>query len=116
VDTDGNPGALLPLYIQCGFTAWSPCEVAAGCDPVEMARKYPELVILGGFDTVCIEFRNCLYNEPGHVTWDLWFTNTKIPMQCYPLTPVDCNISLVHDRDVLGVVRKNVEYYSFELS
>jgi uroporphyrinogen decarboxylase len=50
VDTDGNPDVLLPLYIKCGATAWSPCEVAASCDPVDMARRYPELVILGGID------------------------------------------------------------------
>ena len=30
VDTDGNPDLLLPIYIKNGFTAWSPCEVAAG--------------------------------------------------------------------------------------
>ena len=39
VDTDGNPDDLLQLYIKCGVTAWSPCEVAAGCDPVDMSRK-----------------------------------------------------------------------------
>lgn len=50
IDTDGNPDVLLPIYIKNGFTAWSPCEVAAGCDPVEMAKKYPNLVICGGID------------------------------------------------------------------
>ena len=33
-----------------GFTAWSPCEVAAGCDVVEFGRKYPDLVMAGGID------------------------------------------------------------------
>ena len=50
VDTDGNPDVLLPLYIKNGFTAWSPCEVAAIGDIVEMAKKYPNLVMRGGID------------------------------------------------------------------
>ena len=56
------------------------------------------------------------YNgEYEYVKWDLWFTDKKIPMQCYPLSPVDCNVSLLHDSDVVGVDKENVEYYSFEL-
>jgi len=50
LDTDGNPDSIIPLYMKHGFTAWSPCEVAAGCDPVEMGKKYPDLVISGGID------------------------------------------------------------------
>lgn len=56
------------------------------------------------------------YNgEYEYVAWDMWFTDKKIPMQCFPLTPVDCNVSLLHDSDVVGMVKKNVEYYAFEL-
>lgn len=50
LDCDGNPEILLPLYIKSGFTAWMPCEVIAGCDPVVFAQKFPELVITGGID------------------------------------------------------------------
>jgi hypothetical protein len=56
------------------------------------------------------------YNgEYEYVAWDLWFTDKKIPMQCFPLTPVDCDTCLYHESDVLGAARKNVEYYSFEI-
>lgn len=50
LDTDGNPDVLLPLYIKSGVTSWSPCEVAAGCDVVELGKKYPELILTGGID------------------------------------------------------------------
>lgn len=55
------------------------------------------------------------YGEYEYVAWDMWFTTDKIPMQCYPLEPADGDVSLVHEGDVLGVRKGNVEYYSFEL-
>ena len=50
VDTDGNPYALLPEYLACGLDAMEPFEVAAGCDVVAVAERYPQLVISGGID------------------------------------------------------------------
>ncbi len=50
VDSDGNPDLLLPLYIKNGFTVFSPLEVAAGCDPIFIGDKYPELALYGGVD------------------------------------------------------------------
>ncbi len=50
VDTDGNPHALLPDYIACGLDAMEPFEVAAGCDVVAAAERWPRLVIGGGID------------------------------------------------------------------
>ena len=51
VDTDGFALAVIPLYRQAiGMDAMSPFEVASGCDVVEVARLYPDLVISGGID------------------------------------------------------------------
>jgi len=50
VDTDGDCEEAAPLYREIGLDALTPLEVAAGCDVVEYARKYPDLVLLGGID------------------------------------------------------------------
>jgi hypothetical protein len=50
VDTDGNVDEAIDLYREIGLGVMSPFEVAAGNDVVAVARKYPDLVILGGID------------------------------------------------------------------
>jgi uroporphyrinogen decarboxylase len=50
IDTDGHAPAVIPLYQELGLDVMSPFEVAAGCDVVEVGRRYPELVISGGID------------------------------------------------------------------
>ncbi len=50
VDTDGNCDEALGLYSSIGLDVMTPFEVAAGNDVVEIAKKYPNLVILGGID------------------------------------------------------------------
>jgi uroporphyrinogen decarboxylase len=50
VDTDGNCDEAIDLYREIGLGVMSPFEVAAGNDAVAVARKYPDLVILGGID------------------------------------------------------------------
>jgi len=50
LDSDGNSDILMPLYIENGITALSPCEVAANCDLVAYREKYPQLVMGGGID------------------------------------------------------------------
>jgi len=50
IDTDGRATAVIPLYREIGMDVMSPCEVAAGCDVVEIARQYPDLVLFGGMD------------------------------------------------------------------
>lgn len=50
VDTDGRSTDVLELYQSIGMTHMSPFEVAAGCDVIEVGRKYPELRISGGVD------------------------------------------------------------------
>ncbi len=51
LDTDGFAVSVLPLYIQAiGLDIFSPCEVASGCDVVELGRQFPEIAIFGGID------------------------------------------------------------------
>jgi len=50
VDSDGYVVPVIPLYREIGMDVMSPFEVAAGCDPVELGRRFPELVMLGGID------------------------------------------------------------------
>ena len=50
VDTDGDCRPAIPLYLEAGLTRMSPFEVASGCDVVEIAQQYPELIMSGGID------------------------------------------------------------------
>lgn len=51
IDTDGNCLHVIDLYKErLGMDYMSPFEVAAGCDVVEVRKKYPELLIRGGID------------------------------------------------------------------
>ena len=51
VDTDGYAVPTIDLYREAiGLDAMSPFEVAAGCDVVEVGRRYPDLAIFGGID------------------------------------------------------------------
>lgn len=51
VDSDGNNDALIPLWLEVGVNGWRPCEIASGCDPVRLRRKFgTDLVIQGGID------------------------------------------------------------------
>ena len=50
VDTDGDCRSVIDIYLEAGANGMSPFEVAAGCDVVEIGRKYPELFMSGGID------------------------------------------------------------------
>lgn len=50
LDTDGYAPAVLDIYKEIGMDISSPFEVAAGCDVVEIGKKYPWLMIEGGID------------------------------------------------------------------
>ena len=51
IDTDGAAHAVIPIYQQgIGMDVMSPFEVASGCDVVQVAKEYPDLVISGGID------------------------------------------------------------------
>ena len=50
VDTDGLLTNTVDLYLEMGMDVMSPFEIAAGNDVVEVAKKYPNLVMCGGID------------------------------------------------------------------
>lgn len=51
VDTDGFAASVIQIYQkQIGLDVMSPFEVAAGCDVVEIAKQYPNLIMTGGID------------------------------------------------------------------
>lgn len=51
VDSDGNNDVLIPLWLEAGVTGLRPFEIAAGCDPVAIRRKYgKDLIIQGAID------------------------------------------------------------------
>ncbi len=51
VDSDGNNDVLTPLWLEAGVTGLRPFEIAAGCDPVAMRKRYGRnLIIQGGVD------------------------------------------------------------------
>ncbi|MHB1152997.1 MAG: uroporphyrinogen decarboxylase family protein [Eubacteriales bacterium] len=48
--TDGYIPAVIDRYISMEFNWFSPFEVAADCDVVEIGRRYPDILISGGID------------------------------------------------------------------
>jgi hypothetical protein len=50
IDTDGDCRPSIPLYLELGMDKMSPFEVASGCDVVEIAKTYPNLIMSGGID------------------------------------------------------------------
>ena len=50
VDCDGNPELLIPPWLEVGVDAMSPCEIAAGVDPLRVRRRYPQFALFGGID------------------------------------------------------------------
>ena len=50
VDTDGRCEELIEPFMSAGVNAMLPFEVAAGNDVIDIHRRFPELVILGGID------------------------------------------------------------------
>ena len=50
VDTDGNVEKLIPLFLEAGVNMMYPFERQAGNDLLEYRKRYPELVMMAGFD------------------------------------------------------------------
>ena len=50
-DSDGNVGAVIPAFLDCGLTSMYPMEPAAGMDVVKLRKLYgTRLAMLGGID------------------------------------------------------------------
>jgi uroporphyrinogen decarboxylase len=48
LDSDGNIGQLLPIWVDCGINAFYPFEVAAGMDALAVRKQYGRSVIICG--------------------------------------------------------------------
>lgn len=64
VDCDGFPGGLIPLWIEAGVDALSPCEIAAGNDMIQLRKMYPGFAFFGGIDKrELAKDKKSIYNE-----------------------------------------------------
>ena len=50
IDTDGNVEPLIPWFLEGGIEGILPLERMAGVDVCRIKEKYPQLLMLGGFD------------------------------------------------------------------
>jgi uroporphyrinogen decarboxylase len=55
VDTDGQCGPLIPLFIEGGVNAMCPFEQNAGMDIIAVRKSFPKLGIIGGIDKTKIK-------------------------------------------------------------
>lgn len=54
VDTDGDPSQMVPWLLDCGVDGIFPLERQAGVDVAELRRQYTKLLMMGGFDKMCM--------------------------------------------------------------
>lgn len=47
---------------------------------------------------------------------DIWFTDKKLSMRCYPMKPKSCETVIKKDGKIFGVKNAKIEYYSFEIA
>jgi uroporphyrinogen-III decarboxylase len=95
VDCDGNPEALVPLWLEGGVNGIYPLERAAGVDPVEWRRKYGrELRLIGGIDKRAmaagpeaidaeLEHVAPLLQDGGYIPWCDHLVPPDVPLQNY---------------------------------
>lgn len=81
VDSDGDSGPLVPLWLEGGVTGFYPIERAAGMDPVALRKRYGrKLRLIGGIDkramaqggaAVDAELANVapLIRDGGYIPW-----------------------------------------------
>ena len=65
VDSDGNVGSLIPLFLEAGLNSMYPFEQQAGNDMLELRKKFPQLRMIGGID------KNILYKGREHIDMEL---------------------------------------------
>ncbi|MEM3694002.1 MAG: uroporphyrinogen decarboxylase family protein [Candidatus Bathyarchaeia archaeon] len=50
IDSDGNVEPLIPIWLRDGIDGITPCEIASGLDLLELRRRFPRLIMMGGLD------------------------------------------------------------------
>lgn len=54
VDTDGRVDKAVPWFLNAGVDGVLPLERQSGVDVNELRKKYPQLIMIGGFDKTCM--------------------------------------------------------------
>lgn len=54
IDTDGNVEQAIPWFLDVGADGILPLERQAGVDLVKFRKEYPDLLMIGGFDKMCM--------------------------------------------------------------
>ena len=95
VDSDGDSGPLIPLWLEGGVTGFYPIERAAGMDAVSLRKKFGrELRLAGGIDKRAIksgraaidaELANVapLVRDGGYVPWPDHLVPPDVPFDNY---------------------------------
>jgi hypothetical protein len=81
-------------------------------DGEEIGKEFAELTGIEFSETESAKIYNSNYE---YDTGDIWFTTQKIEMSYYPVVPTDAEVLIKNGKEIIGVHKKNVEYYSFEL-
>ena len=95
VDSDGDSGPLIPLWLEGGVTGFYPIERAAGMDPVQLRKQFGrQLRLAGGIDKRAIkaggsaidaELENVapLMREGGYIPWPDHLVPPDVPLDNY---------------------------------
>lgn len=95
VDSDGDSGPLIPLWLEGGVTGFYPVERAAGMDPAALRKKHGrQLRLIGGIDkramkagpaAVDAELANVapLVKDGGYIPWCDHLVPPDVPLDHY---------------------------------
>jgi uroporphyrinogen decarboxylase len=87
LDTDGNCGELIPLFMEGGVTGMYPMEASAGMDVVSVRKRYPDLQILGGIPKLEIAKGKERIDEILEPTAELLKTGGYVPFCDHSVPP-----------------------------
>jgi uroporphyrinogen decarboxylase len=89
VHVKGNLSALLPVFIEAGFTGLGPLECDAGLDPVKIRTEYGhDLQMMGGVDTrVLTQDKQAIKDELLYKIPDLIADGGYLPGLDQPASP-----------------------------
>jgi uroporphyrinogen decarboxylase len=106
VDSDGCNDALLPLWIEAGFTGFGPMEVQAhGTGPVGLRKRFGrELFLIGGIDKrVLARDQRAVRDEVlGKLPWMLDHGGGYIPMIDHAIPPDASYANYLYYRELVA--------------
>lgn len=105
VDCDGDPGDLIPLWMEAGVDGISPCEIAAGNDMLKLRQKYPDFAFWGGIDKrELAKDRKAIYHEVMSKVPDLIEKGGYIPHVDHAIPPDVSLDNYLYYREILTKV------------